>query len=148
MTTSVGTSANWRNWVLHLGLHHLNPPSLDSKLTSKINLRKNTNISKGQRDVDSSIIKLRQQWTIFFLVFKSSPFQCIQRVPYIVLKWGNGRSNTSDLKAYGRPRDKWLGSTSRKTPKIIRPFAHIPMYAGLRVISMCIREKGFKSHVQ
>ena len=34
-TTSVGTSMNWRNRIPHLGLHHLNPPSLDSKLTSK-----------------------------------------------------------------------------------------------------------------
>ena len=29
----------------------------------------------------------------------------------------------------------------------IWPFAHIPMYTGLRVISTCIREKGFKSRV-
>ena len=27
--------ANWKNGIPHLGLHHLNPPSLDSKLTSK-----------------------------------------------------------------------------------------------------------------
>ena len=32
--------------------------------------------------------------------------------------------------------------------KNIRPFAHILMYMGLRVISACIREKGFKGHVQ
>ena len=30
----------------------------------------------------------------------------------------------------------------------IWPFAHIPMYAGLGVISTYIHEKGFKSHVQ
>ena len=34
-TTSIGTSTNGRNWTPHLGLHHLTPPSLDSKLTSK-----------------------------------------------------------------------------------------------------------------
>ena len=34
-TTSVGTSANQRNRIPQLGLHHLNPPSLYSKLTSK-----------------------------------------------------------------------------------------------------------------
>ena len=34
-TTFVGTSANRRNRVPHLGLHHFNPPSLNSKLTSK-----------------------------------------------------------------------------------------------------------------
>ena len=35
-TTSVDTSANQRNWIPHLGLHHLNPPSLDSNLTRKM----------------------------------------------------------------------------------------------------------------
>ena len=34
-TTFVGTSANQKNWIPHLGLHHLNPLSLDSKLTRK-----------------------------------------------------------------------------------------------------------------
>ena len=33
--TYVGTSANQINQVPHLGLHHFNPPCLDSKLTSK-----------------------------------------------------------------------------------------------------------------
>ena len=37
-----------------------------------------------------------------FLALQFIPFQCIQRFPYIVLQWGNGRSNLSDLKAYGR----------------------------------------------
>ena len=59
MTTFVSTSVNRRNRVLHLGLHlglhHLNPPSLDSKLTNKGKLGKNTKCSKGQRDADSSI---------------------------------------------------------------------------------------------
>ena len=31
--------------------------------------------------------------------------------------------------------------------KSIWTYAHIPMYAGLRVISMYIRENGFKSHI-
>ena len=30
--------------------------------------------------------------------------QCTQWVPYIALQKGNGGSNPSDLKAYGRPR--------------------------------------------
>ena len=33
VTAFVGTSTNRRNPVHHLGLHHLNPPSLDSNLT-------------------------------------------------------------------------------------------------------------------
>ena len=35
----------------------------------------------------------------------------------------------------------------KENSKNIWPFAHISMYAGLRVISVCIREKGLKSHV-
>ena len=34
-TTYVDMSGNQRNWIPHLDLHHLNPPSLDSKLTRK-----------------------------------------------------------------------------------------------------------------
>ena len=35
----------------------------------------------------------------------------------------------------------------KEKSKTIWPFAHILMYAGLRVISVYIREKGFKSRV-
>ena len=49
VTTFVGTSTNRRNRVLHLGLHQLNPPSLDRKLTCKGKLGKNTKCSKGTK---------------------------------------------------------------------------------------------------
>ena len=49
VTTSAGKSMNQSNRVLHLGIHHLNPPSLDSNLTSKGNLVKNTKCSKGTK---------------------------------------------------------------------------------------------------
>ena len=49
VTTSVDTFANRRNRVLHLGLHHLNSPSLDRNITSKGNLGKNTKCSKGTK---------------------------------------------------------------------------------------------------
>ena len=35
VTTFVYTSVNRRNRVLHLGLHHLNPPSLNRNITKK-----------------------------------------------------------------------------------------------------------------
>ena len=82
-----------------------------------------------------------------FLALKFLLLQCIQRVTYIVLQWGNGRSNPSDLKAYGRPRDKVFRIHIKEKSKTIWPFAHIPMYAGLRVKYTYIREKGIKSHV-
>ena len=74
MTTYVGTSMNRINRVLHLGLHHLNPPSINRNITSKGKLGKKTKCSKGQRDVDSSASKLQKQWTIVFFLFNSSLF--------------------------------------------------------------------------
>ena len=65
-----------------------------------------------------------------FLALNSSCLQCIRRVPYIALQWGNKRSNPSDLK---------------EKSKRILPFAHIPMYAVLGIEPAYIREKGFKS---
>ena len=117
-TTSVGMSANQRNWVSHLGLHHFNPPSLDSKLTSKRKAWEEHKVLQETKGCELKY-KLQQQCTIVFLLFNSSCLQCIQRVPYIALQWGNERLNPSDIKAYGRPGDKWVGSTSRKTPKKI-----------------------------
>ena len=73
-----------------------------------------------------------------FLAFQFLLFQCIQRVPFIVLQWGNGGSNPSDLKTRIHIKEN---------SKTIWPFAHIPMYAGLRVIYAYINEKGLKSHV-
>ena len=35
----------------------------------------------------------------------------------------------------------------KENSKNLWPFAHIPMYAGLRVISAYIRENGFKSRI-
>ena len=35
--------------------------------------------------------------------------QCIQGIPYIALQKGNGGSNPSDIKEYGRPRFKIFG---------------------------------------
>ena len=49
VTTSVDTSVNRRNQVLHLGLHQLNSPSLDRKITNKGKLGKNKKYSKGTK---------------------------------------------------------------------------------------------------
>ena len=65
-TNSVDTSANRRNQIPHLGLHHLNPPSLDRKLTSKGNLGKNTKVLQGTKGCRLKH-KFRQQWTIVSL---------------------------------------------------------------------------------
>ena len=67
----------------------------------KYNIGKNTMYSKGQRDADSSIRKSEATMDYSFLTL-----QFIQEAQYIVLQRGNGGSNLSILKAYGRPRDK------------------------------------------
>ena len=70
MTTSVDTSTNRRNLVLHLGLHHLNPPYLDSKLIRKGKLGKNTKCSKGTKGFRLKYMKAMP--TIQFLPFNVS----------------------------------------------------------------------------
>ena len=115
-TTSVGTSTNQRNWVPHLGLHHFNPPSLDSKLTSKGKAWQEHKSAPRDKGIQTQAQVLATM-VYSSLALNSSCLQCIQMVPYIALQWGNEGSNLSDLKAYGRLGDKWFGSTSRKTPK-------------------------------
>ena len=103
-TTSVGMSANRRNGIPHLGLHHLNPPSLDRKLTSQGKLGKNTKCSKGTKGC-----RLKYMQTVETMDYSLFSLQCIQGVPYIALQEDNGGSNPSVLNAFGRPRVKWFG---------------------------------------
>ena len=73
VTTSVSTSMNRRNLVPHLGLHYFNPPSLDSKLTSKRKTWEEHKVLQGTKGCKLKY-KLQQQWTIVFLFFNPSPF--------------------------------------------------------------------------
>ena len=90
MTTSVGTSTNRRNLFLQLGLHHLNPPYLDSKLTSKGNIGKNTKCSKGTKGCRLKYMKAMSTMDYSFVALPFLLLQCIQGVPYIELQRGNG----------------------------------------------------------
>ena len=92
-------------------LHHFY-----SKLTSKRKSWEEHNSAPRDKGMQTQA-QVPTTMDYSYLALNSSCLQCIQRVPYIALQWGNGRSNLSDLKAYGRSTDKWLGSTSRKTPK-------------------------------
>ena len=111
VTTFVGTSTNLRNRVLHLVLHHLNPPFLDKKITSKGKLGKSTKFSKGTKGCRLKYMQAMETIDYSFIDLQFLLLQCIQGVPYIALKRGNGGSNLSDLKAYGRPRVKWFRHT-------------------------------------
>ena len=54
-TTSVGKSVNRRNRVPHLGLHHFNPLSLNSKLTRKRQAwEEHKSAPRDKGDADSS----------------------------------------------------------------------------------------------
>ena len=58
VTNSVGTSSRERNRVLHLGLHHFNPPSQWQAYKAMASLGIVAMCApKGQRDADSSINK-------------------------------------------------------------------------------------------
>ena len=91
-------SANRRNRITHMGLHHLNPPSLDSKLTSKRKAweeHKSAPRDKGMR----TEAQVPSHNGLYFLCSQFSHMPSMyHRVPYIAFQRGNERLNPSDLK--------------------------------------------------
>ena len=93
--------------------------------------------------------KFRQQWTIVSLLSISLYLYAfnVPRGSLYSLTRDNEGSNPSDLKAYGRPRVKWVGSMSRKTPKIFGLCTH-PDVRGYRgQICVCTRLSGKKPRI-
>ena len=82
-----------------------------------------------------------------FLTLQFLLLQCIQGVPYIALKKGNGGSNMSILKAYGRQESIYSDSYEENSKNVLT-YAHIPMYMGLRSKFTCTREYRVESCVQ
>ena len=115
MTTSVGTSMNRGNRVLH----HLYFPSLYSNLTRKGKLGKNTRFSKGTKGC-----RLKYMQIVATMDYSFLALQCIQGVPYITLQEGNGGSNPSVLKAFGMPRVKLFRLLSGKIQKYLDLCTH------------------------
>ena len=66
MTTFVGTSANERSQVLH----HLNPPYLDSNITSKGNLGKKTKFSKATKECKLKYMQAMAKMDYSFVVLQ------------------------------------------------------------------------------
>ena len=93
--------------ILHLSI---------ARSQAKGKLGNNTKVLQGTKGCRLKH-KFRKQWTIVSLLSILLFLQCIQRVPHIAFQWGNERSNPGDLKEYGRPGDKCVGSMSRKNPK-------------------------------
>ena len=97
-----------RAWVSLGGVGHVELREgffgLTANSQRKINLGKNIMCSKGQRDADSSISKAEASMDYSFLTLQFILLQCIRGVPYIKLQRGNGGSNLSFLKEFGRPR--------------------------------------------
>ena len=88
-------------WASTTSILHL----LISSSQEKDKLRKNTKVLQGTKGMQTQEqVPAKMDYSSLALNF--SCLQCIQRVPYIALQWGNERSNPSDLKAYGRPGDK------------------------------------------
>ena len=123
-TTSDGMSVNRRNWIPHLGLHHLNPPSLDRKLTSKGKIGKNKKCSKPTKGCRLKYKKIEPTMDYSFFSLQFPPLQCIQGVPYIELQKGNGGSNVRILKAFGRIRVKLFGLIWEKFQKCLDLCTH------------------------
>ena len=74
VTTFVDTSVNQRNRFLHLGLNHLNPPSIDRKLTRKCKLGKNTKCSKGTRGCRLKYMQAMATMDYSFVALQFLPF--------------------------------------------------------------------------
>ena len=89
-----------------MGLHHFNSPSQGQAHKTMERFGRETMCAQNDKGMQTQAFMNEATMNYSFLTLQFLPFQCIQRVPYIVLQWGNGRSNLSDLKAYGRPRDK------------------------------------------
>ena len=146
-TTSDGTSANRRNWIPHLGLHHLNPPSLDSKLTSKRQACEEHNSApKGQRDADSSI-KFWQQWTIVSMLSIFSYAFDVPRGSLYSSSKGYWRVESVRSQGIWKARSHMSRIQVKEQSKRIWIYAHIPMYATIEGISAYVRGYRGKSRV-
>ena len=140
-TTSVGTSVNWRNWIPHLGLLHLSIASSQAK--GKIG--KNTKVLQGKKGCRLKH-KFRQQWTIVSLLSILTSSSMYPMGSLYISSMGQWRVE------FGRYQGIWKAKRQvsqihvKENSKRICPFAHIPMYAVLRVISAYIHENRFKSN--
>ena len=74
VTTFVSTTVNHRNGVLHLSLHHLNPPSLNSNLTSKGKLGKSKKCSKGMKGCRINYMQAMETMDYTFIALQFLPF--------------------------------------------------------------------------
>ena len=71
---------------------------------NKGNIGKNAKCFKGTKGCRLKYKKTEATMDYSFFALQFLLLQCIQGVYYIALQKGNGRSNPSELKAYGRPR--------------------------------------------
>ena len=143
VTTSVGTSTNRRNRVLH----HLNPPSLNSKITSKGKIGNNTKWSKGTKGCRVKYKQTEATMDYSFFALQSLLFN----VSKGFLIYQSTRVMEGRIRAISRHMEgKESGSfdSYEEKSKNIWTCAHILMYMGLRSKVMCTREYRFKSHIQ
>ena len=147
MTTYVGTSTNQRNWVLHLGLHHLNPPSLNRKLISKGKLGKNTKCSKGTKGCRLKYMQTMATMDYSFFALQFPPFN----VPKGSLIYHSNEvmeGRILELSRNMEGQELGYSDSYEENSKNVWTYAHILMYAGLRLKFVCTHKYRFKSHVQ
>ena len=81
-TTSLGTSANWRNGIPHLCHHHLNPPSLDSKITRKRKALEEHKSAPGDKGMQTQAQVPEKMDYSFFALNSLLCLQCIKEFLY------------------------------------------------------------------
>ena len=146
-TTSVGTSANRRNWIPHTWVSTTSILHLSiASLVVKYKLGKNTKVLQGTKGCRLKY-KFQQQWTIVSLLLIISYSFNVPRGSLYSFQRDTERSNPRDLKAYGRPRVIWVGSKSRNAPKGFGLCTH-PHIRGYRgQTRVCMRLSGKKPRI-
>ena len=115
-------------WASTTSILHLSITSSQAKGK----LGKNTKVLQGTKGCRLKH-KFRQQWTLVSLLLILLCLQCIQRVPYISIQWGNGRSKSERSQGIWKAKRQVSWIPIKENSKRIWPFAHILMYMVLGV---------------
>ena len=128
VTTSVGTSSNPRNRVIHLGLQHFNPPSLNGKLIEKTKSWEEQHyVLQKEKGKHTQAKTSEATMNYSFLALKILLLQCIQEGQYIALQ----REMEGRVQAFSRNmegQETRYSDPYEEKSKNTCLHAHFPMY--------------------
>ena len=129
MTKFVGTLSKWRNRVLHLGLHHFNPPYQWLAHKTMASLGRASMGDHTNKGMHTQACMNEAQMNYSFLALFNSPPPMYPRGPIYNPSIGSeGSSESVSRNIEGqRSSNPWL---NKEKSKIFYFWAHFPMYAG------------------